>query len=87
MLHEFYAQPLLEGLGTSAALIIAIGPQNAFVLKQGILKNHVFTTALLCALIDATLIAVGVGGFGAFLASNAFLLSLSKWGGAAFLFY
>ncbi len=77
----------LEGLGTSAGLIIAIGAQNAFVLKQGILKNHVFVTVLSCAAIDALLITAGVGGFGTVLASNAILLIIAKWGGAAFLSY
>jgi L-lysine exporter family protein LysE/ArgO len=77
----------LEGCATGAGLIIAIGAQNAFVLKQGILKNHVFVTALICSLIDAILISIGVGGFGALLATNVLLLSLAKWGGAAFLIY
>lgn len=77
----------LEGLGTGAGLIMAIGAQNAFVLKQGILKNHVFITAFLCATTDALFISAGVGGFGSILASNALLLMISKWGGAAFLGY
>jgi L-lysine exporter family protein LysE/ArgO len=85
-MHNFYI-PYIEGLGTGAALIIAIGAQNAFVLKQGILKNHVFPTVFLCALIDALLIALGVGGFGTLLTSSAFLLACARWGGAAFLVY
>ena len=76
----------LEGLGTGAGLIIAIGAQNAFVLKQGIIKNHVFATVLICAIIDALLIIVGVGGFGTILTSHALLLSTAKWGGALFYF-
>lgn len=51
----FCLAPFAQGCGTSAGLIIAIGAQNAFVLKQGILKNHVLTTVLICAIIDATL--------------------------------
>jgi len=86
-MNEFCAAPFLEGCGTGAGLIIAIGAQNAFVLKQGLLKNHVFATAIVCSLIDAALIALGVGGFGAILTSNLFLLSAARWGGAAFLFY
>jgi L-lysine exporter family protein LysE/ArgO len=54
----------LEGFGTGASLIMAIGAQNAFVLKQGICKNHVFMTVSICALIDAVLISAGVLGFG-----------------------
>ncbi len=86
-MNEFCIVPFLEGCGTGAGLIIAIGAQNAFVLKQGILKNHVFATVFVCALIDSTLISVGVGGFGAILTSNMVLLSLARWGGAAFLIY
>ncbi|MBS0272414.1 MAG: amino acid transporter [Proteobacteria bacterium] len=86
-MNSFCLAPFIEGCGTGAGLIIAIGAQNAFVLKQGILKNHVFITALTCALIDAFLISVGVGGFGVILTSNALLLTIARWGGAAFLGY
>lgn len=77
--------PFLQGCGTSAALIIAIGAQNVFALKQGILKNHIFTTALIFSLTDALLIALGVGGFGTILTQNTMILSMARWGGAAFL--
>jgi len=87
MIEGFCMAPFMQGCGTGAGLIIAIGAQNAFVLKQGILKNHVFVTVLICSLIDATLIIIGVGGFGILLTSNMFLLSLARWGGAVFLFY
>jgi L-lysine exporter family protein LysE/ArgO len=86
-MKEFYIAPFIEGCGTGAGLIIAIGAQNAFVLKQGILKNYIFITVFICALIDALLICVGVGGFGTILTSNIFLLTTARWGGAAFLFY
>jgi L-lysine exporter family protein LysE/ArgO len=86
-MNGFCVAPFMEGCGTGAGLIIAIGAQNAFVLKQGILKNHVFITALICALVDAALIGVGVGGFGVLLTTNWLLLSLARWGGAVFLFY
>lgn len=79
--------PMFEGFGTGAGLIIAIGAQNAFVLKQGILKNHVLVTVLICAFIDALLIALGVGGFGRLLTSSSLLLAMARWGGATFLFY
>jgi L-lysine exporter family protein LysE/ArgO len=84
---ENYHIPLLQGCVTSAGLIIAIGAQNAFVIKQGLMKNQVFITALFCALVDSSLIAVGVGGLGEFLTSNQILLQISNWGGAAFLFW
>jgi L-lysine exporter family protein LysE/ArgO len=83
----FCIAPFVEGWGTSSGLIIAIGAQNAFVLKQGILRNYVFITSLICSFIDATLISLGVGGFGALLTSNLLLLNLARWGGAAFLIY
>jgi L-lysine exporter family protein LysE/ArgO len=86
-MQQFCITPLLEGFGTSAGLIIAIGAQNAFVLKQGILKNHVFVTATLCFILDAVLITLGIAGFGKILTSNAILLSCARWGGAAFLLY
>lgn len=87
MLHHFCLTPLVKGFGTGGALIIAIGAQNAFVLKQGILKNHVFATVLICAVTDAALILIGLGGFGKILTSSPFLLELARWGGVAFLLY
>lgn len=86
-MEGFCLGSFLEGLGTGAGLIIAIGAQNAFVLKQGILKNHVFITALICASIDALLICVGVGGVGTLLTSNTLLLVIARWGGVVFLGY
>src|SRR3990167_5479429 len=83
----FCLAPFMAGCGAGAGLIIAIGAQNAFVLKQGILKNYVFVTALLCSCIDALLILLGVGGFGKILTSNITLLTIAKWGGVAFLAY
>ncbi len=79
--------PFATGCGTGACLIIAIGAQNAFVLKQGIMRSHVFTVALLCSIIDAALIALGVGGLGKIIASTPYLIMATKYGGAAFLFY
>ncbi len=76
-----------EGLGLGASLIIAIGAQNAFVLRQGLRRQHVFITALICTLCDLTLITLGVMGLGAFIEHAPILLDLTKWGGAAFLFF
>lgn len=86
-MENFCSAPFIEGCGTGAGLIIAIGAQNAFVLKQGILKNYVFTTVSICAVIDAILIGVGVGGLGAILTSNLGLLTFARWGGVLFLLY
>jgi L-lysine exporter family protein LysE/ArgO len=75
----------VEGFLISGGLIIAIGAQNAFVLRQGLLRQHVLAVVLFCALSDATLILLGVAGFGTLVRSSTLLLSLVKWGGAAFL--
>jgi L-lysine exporter family protein LysE/ArgO len=56
--------PFLTGFAIGGSLIIAIGAQNAFVLRQGIKREHVFAVALFCALSDAVLIALGVAGLG-----------------------
>lgn len=56
--------PFLTGFAIGGSLIIAIGAQNAFVLRQGIKREHVFAVALFCALSDAILIALGVAGLG-----------------------
>jgi L-lysine exporter family protein LysE/ArgO len=82
-----YHIPLLKGYFTSAGLIMAIGAQNAFVLKQGIMKNQVFLTACSCAVLDALMILVGVCGLGFIFTTNVILMTFAKWGGAAFLFY
>jgi L-lysine exporter family protein LysE/ArgO len=83
----FPLRALLEGFLTGAALIIAIGAQNAFVFKQGLKKDHLFTTALFCTLADGLLISIGVGGLGEIFTSNRYLLLVAKWGGALFLFW
>jgi L-lysine exporter family protein LysE/ArgO len=77
--------PFAEGFIIMSGLIVAIGAQNAFVLKQGVQQNHVGLIALICASIDAILISVGVGGLGAIIASNEIVLMVSRWGGAIFL--
>lgn len=79
-------QALLEGFLTGAGLIIAIGPQNTFVLKQGLRKNHILTTALSFALADMLLISAGTLGLGPLLMTKTLLLTIAKWGGALFLF-
>jgi L-lysine exporter family protein LysE/ArgO len=87
MMNQFCVGPFLEGCGTGAGLIVAIGAQNAFVLKQGLMKNYVFITALVCALSDAILIWLGVGGLGQLIACNVYLMEIARWGGATFLLW
>lgn len=75
----------LPGFFLSLSLILAIGAQNAFVLRQGLRQEHVFAVCLACAISDAILIAAGVAGFG--LASHAlpWLEPVLRYGGALFL--
>ncbi len=77
----------LKGLGTGAGLIIAIGAQNAFVLSQGVRKNHALTIALICSLCDVLLICIGISGVGSLIAQNAKLTTIATTGGAIFLFW
>ncbi|MBX3458311.1 MAG: amino acid transporter [Candidatus Paracaedibacteraceae bacterium] len=74
-----------NGFGTGAGLIIAIGAQNAFILKQAILRNHVLTIAIVCSIVDTVLILCGVFGFATLLESSPILIQIAKWGGFIFL--
>ena len=76
---------LLAGAGFGLSLIVAIGAQNAFVLRQGLRREHVLAVVLICALSDALLIAVGVAGLGALLQLAPWLLVVVRIGGAGFL--
>ena len=73
------------GFFTAFSLILAIGAQNAFVLRQGLLGRHLFAVALTCALSDAVLITAGVSGFGALVALVPSLPLVMRYAGAAFL--
>ena len=75
----------VTGFATSAALIIAIGAQNAFVLRQGIKREHVLAVVLVCAVSDALLITLGVAGLGSLLQRHPAWLAVARYGGAAFL--
>jgi len=77
--------PFLAGLLLGASLIVAIGAQNAFVLRQGLLQSHRFPVALFCALSDAVLIAAGVGGLGAAVGQHPRLLAFVACAGALVL--
>ncbi len=76
----------LKGMLLGGSLIIAIGLQNAFVLKQGLTNSHVFATAFTASLIDTVLIFMGVIGIGVLTAEIPGLLTFMKYGGAVFLF-
>lgn len=74
-----------KGYLVSISLILAIGAQNAFVLRQGLRREHVGAVVLACALSDAILIAAGVTGFGFASARLPWLGEAMRWGGVAFL--
>ncbi|KUO15042.1 LysE/ArgO family amino acid transporter [Streptomyces dysideae] len=73
------------GFGTGLSLIVAIGAQNAFVLRQGIRRDAVLPVVGICALSDAVLIALGVGGVGAVVVAWPGALTAVGWIGGAFL--
>jgi L-lysine exporter family protein LysE/ArgO len=76
---------LLAGLGTGLSLIVAIGAQNAFVLRQGLRREHVPAIVAVCALSDLALIAAGVAGLGALVELRPGMLTAIACAGAAFL--
>ena len=76
---------LVAGFGTGLSLIVAIGAQNAFVLRQGIRREHVGAVAGLCALSDAALIVAGVLGIGTVVERAPVVLDVVRWGGVVFL--
>lgn len=75
----------LAGFALGFSLILAIGAQNAFVLRQGLRGEYVLALVLTCAVSDAILITAGVAGFGALIATNPWALEIVRWGGAGFL--
>jgi len=74
------------GLFLGASLIIAIGAQNAFILRQGLIGSHVCVLCLICALSDALLIATGVAGLGTLIRQSPALITVVTVAGAAFLY-
>ncbi|MCR8546403.1 LysE/ArgO family amino acid transporter [Salipiger sp. P9] len=80
-------QVVMAGFALGLSLIVAIGAQNAFVLRQGLTGRHVFAVCALCALSDAVLIAAGVAGFGALSAALPGLETAMRWLGAGFLLW
>jgi L-lysine exporter family protein LysE/ArgO len=76
---------LFSGFGLSLSLIAAIGAQNAFVLRQGLRREHVLPVVLFCGVSDAMLIAAGIAGIGLATDRAAWLMPVLKWGGVAFL--
>ncbi|RYH10097.1 LysE/ArgO family amino acid transporter [Tropicimonas sp. IMCC6043] len=78
-------EAFIQGFGLGFSLILAIGAQNAFVLRQGLREEHVLPVVLACALSDALLITAGVFAFSTLSDRLPALVPLMRWGGAAFL--
>ena len=76
---------LISGFLASLSLIIAIGAQNAYVIKQGLLRSHVTLVVLFCSVADAFFIVLGVGGLGTFVQSQPKALEYIRWFGVAYL--
>lgn len=76
----------ISGLGIGFSLILAIGAQNAFVLKQGLKRQYVFAVCFICALSDSILIYLGVTGFSKVVHEYPTIVTLAKYFGAIFLF-
>lgn len=77
----------VQGFALSITLILAIGAQNAFVLRQGLREAHVFWICLICGVIDAVLIVAGIAGFGALAQAVPRFEAAMRFGGAAFLIW
>lgn len=76
---------LLPGFLAGLSLIVAIGAQNAFVIRQGLSRQHVFVVVAICAIADAALIALGIAGLGAIIQGLPWLLETVRWFGVAYL--
>jgi len=76
---------VFSGLGLGLSLIVAIGAQNVFVLRQGIRREHVLAVVVICAVSDALLIAAGVAGLGFVISAAPWLVVVARWAGALFL--
>lgn len=82
---EGMSSPLILGFIASFTLIAAIGAQNAFVLRQGIRREHVLPVVAMCTVSDIVLISAGIAGVGALIGAHPSALNIAKFGGALFL--
>lgn len=76
---------IAAGFGVGFGLIVAIGAQNAFILRSGVRRQHLLAVVLVCALSDVVLITSGIAGIGALLDNAPWVITLIRWGGVAFL--
>ncbi|CUA82801.1 MULTISPECIES: LysE/ArgO family amino acid transporter [Gulbenkiania] len=77
----------LSALGLTASQIVGIGPQNAYVLRQGIGRSHVLPIVTICIACDILLIGSGVLGLGRLIATQPMLIQVVTWGGAGFIIW
>lgn len=87
MLNLEAGSVFFSGFLLSVGLIMAIGAQNAYVLRQGLRREHVGVAVMVAAVCDAMLIMIGVGGFGAVISANPDWMAVARYGGAAFLLW
>ena len=81
----FSQQVFLQGLGLGASLIMAIGAQNAHVIRTAVRGRHVLATVATCIVVDVLLIGLGMSGLGALVEASPTLMAVARYGGAAFL--
>ena len=81
----FSQQVFLQGLGLGASLIMAIGAQNAHVIRTGVRGQHVLATVAACIVVDVALIALDIAGLGALVQASPTLMAITRYGGAVFL--
>ena len=79
--------PLAAGFLTGGSLIVAIGAQNAYVLRQGLVRSHTASVVAVCAVSDVVLIAAGVAGVGTAVARAGWAINAVTWFGVAFLLW
>ncbi|GIU23913.1 LysE/ArgO family amino acid transporter [Shewanella sp. MBTL60-007] len=75
----------IQGMGIGGSLIMAVGAQNAFVLKQGLKRSHSLPIAAICSFIDAVMITAGVAGLGHLILAFPLIKDIASFGGALFL--
>lgn len=75
----------IQGIGIGGSLIMAVGAQNAFVLKQGLKRSHSLPIAAICSFIDAIMITAGVAGLGHLILAFPLIKDIASFGGALFL--
>ncbi len=79
--------PIFAGFLTGGSLIVAIGAQNAYVLRQGLIRHHIVPVVVVCALSDVVLIGAGVSGIGAVVDHAGWVIDVVRWLGVAFLLW